>query len=170
MGTDETFKHSIPNAWMAASPGHPFFLMPLASAHAEIAKSRLFLHKLWYDFPSAEHMTGPVVLRNNINRYKAHGLDSKAAGLVGIGPFAEWSGNKHEVVLLPDHWVYPYSWQGGEALRAICSVEQESFDPKRCQEVLKVGDKGSISITYWSHTHRGKGADARNIEIVSHEG
>jgi mannosyltransferase OCH1-like enzyme len=54
IGTDKTFQHSIPNAWMAASPGHPFFLMPLASARAEIVKSRRFLHQLWYDFPSAE--------------------------------------------------------------------------------------------------------------------
>jgi hypothetical protein len=170
MGTDETFKNSIPNAWMAASPGHPFFLMPLMSARAEIAKSRRFAHQLWYASPSAEHMTGPIALLNNVHRYKAHGLGKEAAGLAAISPFADRSGNtKQEVVLLPNHWVYPFNWNSGEGLRAICSVEQQSFDPKRCQEILEVGHRGSISITYWSHTHRGKGADAKNIEIVSHE-
>jgi hypothetical protein len=170
MGTDRAFEHSIPNAWMAASPGHPFFLMPLASARAEIAKSRSFLHRLWYDYPSAEQMTGPIALRKLVNRYEAHGLDREAIGLAANSPFAEEFVNaKQAIVLLPNHWVYPFNWNEGDALRAICSVEQESFDSQRCKEVLEVGSRGSMSITYWSHTHRGKGIDEKNIEIISHE-
>ena len=115
-------------------------------------------------------MTGPIALRKNINRYEVHGLDRVAASLAASSPFVERSGNtKQEVVLLPNHWVYPFNWHAGEALRAICSVEQQSFNSKLCQEVLEVDDRGSISITYWSHTHRGKHTDAKNIEIVSHE-
>jgi hypothetical protein len=115
-------------------------------------------------------MTGPIALRNSINHYAVHGLDRVAAGLAGSSPFVEQSENtKQEVVLLPNHWVYPFNWYAGEALRAICSVEQQSFNSKRCQEVLKVGDRESISITYWSHTHRGKGTDEKNLEIVSHD-
>ncbi len=115
-------------------------------------------------------MTGPIALRKSVNRYMAHGLGREAADLAAISPFAARSGNtKQEVVLLPDHWVYPFNWNTEEGLRAICSAEQQSFDPKHCQEVLRVGHRGSISITYWSHTHRGKGSDAKNIEIISHE-
>lgn len=40
LGADETFEHSIPNAWMAASPRHPFFLLPWTRGHGESVARR----------------------------------------------------------------------------------------------------------------------------------
>jgi hypothetical protein len=70
-------------------------------------------------------MTGPVELRENVIRYIVHGLGRETTGLAAISPFGERSRNtKQEVVLLPNHWVYPFNWYTGDTLRAICSIEQ----------------------------------------------
>jgi hypothetical protein len=152
MGSDPTFDHSIPNAWMAASPGHPFFLFPVSAARAEIQKSRRMLHRWWYDYPSAEQLTGPIALRKNIEHYESCG---DAA---------------NKIIVLPDSMIYPFNWDTGEEVRSLCSAEKETFNETQCKEVLEVDSKGGISITYWSHTHRGKGPDVGNIERISREG
>ncbi|EHK20783.1 glycosyltransferase family 32 protein [Trichoderma virens Gv29-8] len=151
MGADQTFHHHLPNAWMAASARHPFFLLPLEFARAEIQKSRRIFHQLWYDYPSAEQLTGPIALAKNIGRYQICGdtLD--------------------KIILLPDNLIYPFNWNDGQEIRSICSAEKDSFDETQCKEMLSVDAKGSISITYWSHTHRGKGSDDENIDRISHE-
>ncbi|KAL7910593.1 hypothetical protein GGI35DRAFT_449143 [Trichoderma velutinum] len=151
MGSDQTFDHHLPNAWMAASVRHPFFLLPLEFAKAEIQKSKRILHQLWYDYPSAEQLTGPIALAKNVWRYQNCGdtLDS--------------------IILLPDGLIYPFNWNEGQEIRSICSAEKDSFNESRCKETLGVGVKGSISITYWSHTHRGKGSDHENIDRISQE-
>ncbi|KAB5585567.1 glycosyltransferase family 32 protein [Coniochaeta sp. 2T2.1] len=73
MGSNTSSPHSIPNAWMASTPGHPFFLAPLVSARAEIAKSRNLLQRPWYDYPSAEEMTGPTPCAKEFYRTKPLG-------------------------------------------------------------------------------------------------
>lgn len=152
MGSDSTFDHSIPNAWMAASAGHPFFLFPVSFAQAEIQKSRRILHRWWYDYPSAEQLTGPIALRKNIQQFESCG---DAAS---------------KIIILPDSMVYPFNWNTGEKVRSLCSAEKETFDETQCKDILNVDLKGSISITYWSHTHRGKGPDIENIERISQDG
>ncbi|OBT84788.1 hypothetical protein VE02_06921 [Pseudogymnoascus sp. 03VT05] len=168
MGADEDFAHSIPNAWMASSPGHPFFLMPPMSIRAHIAKSKSFIYWLFHRI-SAEEWTGPVALRNDILDFNEKGLRKEAAALAAIGPFASQAKmTEQEIVVLPGHWIYPYDWSVKE-LGPMCSVQQTTFDAKACQERLEVGKKGSISITYWSHTHDNKNDDAKNIDKVSHK-
>lgn len=152
MGSDSTFAHSIPNAWMAASARHPFFLFPVNFAQADIQKSRSILHRWWYDYPSAEHLTGPVALRKSIQQY-------------------EYCGDAaNKLILLPDSMIYPFNWDTKGKVRSLCSAEKDTFDESQCKDMLNVDLKGSISITYWSHTHRGKGPDIENIERISQDG
>ena len=64
MGTDPQSHHSIPNAWMASTPGHPFWLLPR--------------QKIAYDLPTAsssgggfpEFLTGPIQLFHTLNEYR----------------------------------------------------------------------------------------------------
>ncbi|KAB5583562.1 glycosyltransferase family 32 protein [Coniochaeta sp. 2T2.1] len=172
MGSNNTSPHSIPNAWMASTPGHPFFLSPLVSARAEIAKSRNLLQRPWYDYPPAEEMTGPNALRETILSYQASGLSRQARRLDRGGPFAVSKADKeemeHGIELLDEKWVYPFDW-GMEEVRGVCSVESDGFDAEACKKALKVEERAAVSITYWSHTHRGKGVDEKNIEAVSRE-
>ncbi|OBT52268.1 hypothetical protein VE04_07264 [Pseudogymnoascus sp. 24MN13] len=150
IGSNESFENSIPNAWMASSLGHPFFLMPALSVRT----------REW---------TGPVALYKAILEFNTSGLSQEAAALAAVGPFtSQAEKTKQEIVLLPSHWLYAYDWREKE-LRSICSVEAETFDAKACQEWLEVNKKGSISITYWSHTHDNKNSHAKNIGNVSHK-
>ena len=151
MGADETFEHSIPNAWMAASPRHPFFLLPMQFAEAQVHEKKSLLHRLGI-IPSAEHITGPIALRESIFRWKSSLKDL-------------WD----EVVLLPSHVVYPYSWKLPGELGPICSAMYSTLDEPLCKENLKVKEKGSLSITYWSNTHKGTGHNEKTIAQVSQD-
>lgn len=167
MGEDEKFDNSIPNAWMAASPGHSFFLMPLLSVRTRLAKSKSFLYWLFQN-SSAEHWTGPAALFHAIHDFNTNGLSREAAALAAVGPFApEAMEAKQEIIVLPSQWIYPYDWTV-RGLRSLCSAEAKTFDASACQERLEVGKKGGISITYWSHTHQGKSDHAKNIDNISH--
>lgn len=168
MGTNENFDNSIPNAWMASSPGHPFFLMPPLSVRPRIAKSKSFIYWL-FQHVSAEEWTGPVALYNAILDFNTNGISKEAVAMAAVGPFASLAKKtKQEIVLLPSHWIYPYDWSVKE-LRPLCSAEAETFDAKACQERLEVDKKGGISITYWSHTHDNKNDNAKNIDSLSNE-
>src|SRR5271170_3183399 len=56
MGHDGGFIHSIPNAWMASTPFHPFFMLPL-----EVVPNP--------NVATVEEVTGPVALRAQLQRY-----------------------------------------------------------------------------------------------------
>lgn len=153
LGDDSTYEQSIPNAWMASSPRHPFWLLPIDYAAAEVRRSRGSMSWLWYRSPDAEHVTGPIALRNNVLKWKT--------GLEDL-----WN----EVVLLPSDLVYPYSWKTPGSLGPICSTLFDTFNETACREGLRLDEKGSLAVTYWSHTHDShSGVSKHNVENLGHE-
>ncbi|KAG5973291.1 hypothetical protein E4U55_000600 [Claviceps digitariae] len=171
MGTRPDFSDSIPNAWMAASPGHPVF-MKLVHHIMELVNNTI--NDQDDKKPSAELVTGPVALREGLVKYeeekilKGPSLSEEPKQFTSNGPFAHDQAEDHQVLLLPGHLVYPYSWAyGGEDFRDDCWLLRQSFDADTCKAKLKVQQTGSICITYWSHTHMGSGhseANMKNIE------
>lgn len=166
MGDNPDFEHSIPNAWMAATPGHPLFLVHLEAIDRQVrgGKTAGLL---------PESLTGPVALREAIVNYEIgrvrHGLsiDPKVDAVKKNSPFADADYGDHRVILLPSEIIYPYSWgPEGEPVRDKCWVLKDGFDPDACKTRLKVGEKKSISITYWSHTHSPDGANAENMKHI----
>ncbi|KKF93016.1 Inositol phosphoceramide mannosyltransferase 3 [Ceratocystis platani] len=111
MGTDEQFEHSIPNAWMASTPGHPFFLLPLESVLKRFSRE-----KQWTDLP--EDVTGPVALRRAILKYQKHyiwekspeALENDMERYISAGSYKMRPDLKHTVQLLHHDVIYPYSW------------------------------------------------------------
>lgn len=147
MGTDDDSVHSIPNAWMASTPGHPFWLLTTE-------RIRDHLH----DGGTPEQITGPISLRDQVNEYfsKYHGdsslsLDEHHAK----SPWAEFypPQNIETLVVLPFWAIYPYSWQrDGDAYKDHCLVGQSKFNASRCKQVIGVRAWGTWSVTYWSHS------------------
>ncbi|KFY56753.1 hypothetical protein V496_06652 [Pseudogymnoascus sp. VKM F-4515 (FW-2607)] len=101
MGTDESFENSIPNAWMASSPGHPFFLMPPLSVQTRIAKSKSFIYWLFHKV-SAEKWTGPAALYRAILDFNTNGLSQEAAALSAVGPFASQAKKTKQDIVIDD--------------------------------------------------------------------
>lgn len=161
MGTDPTNAHSIPNAWMASTPGHPFWLLPLQHIAAKLAAN---------PFDSPEAITGPASLFETINEYNDlfHNtdfptLDAHYAGS-GWGSLYPPPIPAEELVILPFWAIYPFSWQrDGDAYKPHCLVGQESFDAARCKEVIGVEAWGSWSVTYWSHSWS-QGGEQQHME------
>jgi hypothetical protein len=171
MGDNPGFEHSIPNAWMASVPGHPFFLQPVLKVQEYMQNTGLS-NSLNFLLP--ESLTGPIALREAIMEYEVNRvkygnkLDDWTANLVQTGPFASQLDIPHEVILLPRHVIYPYSWGAdGEDVRDVCWVLRDDFNQEECKRRLQVEIKGSISITYWSHTHSPTGENTENIKFVT---
>lgn len=167
MGTDPSFEHSIPNAWMAASPGHPFFLVIMNEVKQ---RYKMIENKWrWTRVKPAETITGPVALRAAITEYQADKEAMKDA-VREHATSVEFKGERSkddEVVLLPSHVIYPYSWgSDGEHVRNVCWVVSNSFNAKVCKKRLAVEKDGSIAITYWSHTHSPSGHNEGNMKHI----
>ena len=153
MGTDDDFVHSIPNAWMGSTPGHPFWVLPLESVQQHIGNGAM-----------PEYLTGPPALYDRVKEYrdvydhdKGDNMDAHYGG----------SGWRHlykpsrdqetlppqSLVVLPFWEVYPYSWdRDGEAYRYFCFLTTAAYSAATCKEVLGLDHWGSHSITYWSHS------------------
>ncbi|KAG5926286.1 hypothetical protein E4U53_003114, partial [Claviceps sorghi] len=164
MGTRPEFEQSIPNAWMASSPGHPFFLE--AIEHVVELYNKSLAEGQWRP---AEDTTGPLVLRKSVIRYEEKkirngpGLGEEAQKHTAAGPFSHDQNENHRLILLPSHFIYPYSWShGGEEFRDACWVVNKAFNADQCKAKLGTEKAGSICITYWSHTHDG-GAYCRSV-------
>ena len=178
MGTDNTKKHSIPNAWMASMPAHPFWLLPL-----NIVASG---QKPYGDWPEA--VTGPDALFHMVNKYaREYSSDNtnhhdaslkldrylRNSALKDIylrsfdlkNPITDEDeeARKHRMILLNNELIFPY-WWGDRKLEIVCRAGVSSFDPETCKDVLDVRALGSWSVTYWSHSwSKGGGHDQEQL-------
>ena len=167
MGTDEGFEHSIPNAWMASPPGHPFYKLMMEWATQKIMSDGKLDSR-------PEAVTGPIALRNGIERFKKgiSGLevlllpDVLSAEAKKAFPMdSAWKESKVEV--LPFQYIYPYSWhRDGDMFRKYCWSTLSTFDAERCKELVAVNRWPSWTITYWSHTWNGDGPNKGNLQKV----
>ncbi|KAK3392710.1 nucleotide-diphospho-sugar transferase [Podospora didyma] len=169
MGLHNSLWASIPNAWMLSTPGHPFFLLPIQWTQWR----SVFTHDAfkWAPyFGTAESVTGPIALRNAILEYgKSYGpevsggakrlanrLAAHPMGSMFMNQTARGEGEGHRVELLHHDVIYPLSWHSWDHVEeehTTCKSTSDSLDVNLCKDMLEVEAKGSITITYWSHTH-----------------
>ncbi|KAI9190827.1 nucleotide-diphospho-sugar transferase, partial [Polychytrium aggregatum] len=128
LGKDMDFKHSIPNAWMASAPGHPFWMVVIN----EIMKGRK--RGVWV----AEEATGPIMLRTAWMIYSNY-----------------TSGETEQLVTLASEYIFPYNWSNSTDLIEICSAQRSTINENECKRLLRAqGRPGQkpYAITYWSHS------------------
>lgn len=150
MGTDDSFAHSIPNAFMAAAPNQAFWIGYLAHCmlawQAQHARARIV--------ERPERVTGPVVLHATVALYlyesdkfrelvrqfiRATALDLDAGELA-------WG----DLDLLPGHVLYPVNWKDNIHREFIAAAERRSA-PHTVAEARELFP-GSIAVTYWAHS------------------
>ena len=151
---DWTVRHSIPNAFMASTPHHPLWLLPLSNG-----MRRLLADKDWglidantdVDTSSSsdanvdtETMTGPVALLSAIESYRSSIIEKHPTSLTDlIHPilrrYADLAPHHHNVVVLEPAVIFPFSWavegknQRGKVYRHCRAALGYAFDPLRCQ-------------------------------------
>ncbi|KAK4939875.1 hypothetical protein LTR10_019943 [Elasticomyces elasticus] len=165
MGTDPGFSNSIPNAWMASTPGHPFFLLVVQSVKDSMG---------WGSRKGPEDLTGPARLYKMLEEYftagkfKGEKLDKHVASIPTAKQFTPREGLDHSIEVLPFNNIFPYSWErDGEAVRDVCWATQDTFSAERCKLLLATEHWPSYAITYWSHTWAGEGHDEDNVNAIS---
>jgi len=160
MGTDDNFGGSIPNAWMASTPGLPFWLLPSEAAEDLSSQSGI----------GPESTTGPNAWNDQVNVYDRGFRGGKGAGGKKLDQRYARSGWRHLykasitivrvlyaapqcLVVLPTYEIYPYSWwRDGDMFRDLCALPAETFNAKKCKLLLDLEHWGSHSITYWGHS------------------
>ena len=149
-----TDPHSgLPNAWMASTPGHPFWILPLESIEENISKNKV-----------PEFLTGPDALFEVVRTYEKEYAHENNSTLDKHCQHSVWSRIHHRALpnsqellppqsleLLPSWEVYPYSW-GEKAFIEVCGPGNSKFDAETCKDVLGVDQMGSHSISYFSHS------------------
>lgn len=131
-------EHGIPNAWMASTPGHPFWLLTISSAMSKLGvdenghlknsgKSQLefgWMEKIGIIKDSGkqpEAVTGPMALREQVLVYKDweksqnHGGSrrqdiSELPRHPALKIDQEAMEIQHGVKILPPTIIYPFSW------------------------------------------------------------
>lgn len=168
MGTDPDFDQSLPNAWMASTPGHPFWLLPLEACADHISSG-------W----SPEALTGPAALFNAALAYQGEYQEGKGRKLDEHYAKSGWrhlykqlsekapAPPPQSIEILPFYEIYPYSWhRDGQMYRDECWVSQPTFDAKRCKLLLGLDAWRSHSITYWSHSWTAEGHSDENMDAL----
>lgn len=158
MGRDPNFRDSIPNAWMASSPAHPFFWLPLSYVMDHPRRHR----------GQVEALTGPIALHQQVGIYKkntpaalSRNLQQSPLGTSNTSDLAV----EHQVVVLNETLIYPYSWnRDGRAFKYACQFNEFYFDPQLCKELLLTTEHESYAITYWSHSWTGTGHNKNNLQ------
>lgn len=171
MGTDKEFPHSIPNAWMASTPSHPFWLLPLESIKDNV-----------HSGTQPEFLTGPTALYARVEQYKEEyggGDKGKMDEHYATGPWRhlfkpsareQLTASPQSMVIIPFWEVYPCSWdRDGSMYRHVCWVLDDEFDAKRCKSFLGLDARKSHSITYWSHSwSESSGGNGHRHESMKH--
>jgi hypothetical protein len=166
MGSDFNYEHSIPNAWMASTPFHPFFLLPVEAIAQRVNDPG--------SGDSVETLTGPIALRDQINWYESHHDNGKT-----LIPYLRTTDMDkyfydshdliHSITLLAPEVIYPFSWtmSNENPLKQICSVKEDVYDSERCKDELGVRENGGYCITYWTHTWASDGHNEGNLAAVA---
>jgi hypothetical protein len=168
MGTETGFEHSIPNAWMASPPGHPFFKLMLQWAEEKVMSGEKLDNR-------PEAVTGPIALRSGIEKFNKHEYQNSGSVKTYNEILADPTPFEHEHIeaameVLPFHYIYPYSWaRDGDMFREFCWATRDSFDAQRCKDLVAVDHWPSYTITYWSHTWEREGANEANLRKISEE-
>lgn len=143
MGADPDFVHSIPNAVMASSPRHPFWLLVIAHL---IEAQRVD--------PAGrpEWLTGPVLLKTALDCYAqqpAQASEAIAAVARRLAPALQPAANDSVAVLCANDW-FPFNWADPihqmyrQALRAQGVVP----DVTLCRSLFP----NATLTTFWSHS------------------
>lgn len=155
MHPDRNFHSGLPNAWMASTPAHPFWTLPL---------EYIPTHAL--DNKTPEYLTGPDALFDVLRVYLkdyAHGprtvLDehhtkSIWAKIYGASLWDNLRYTPQSVEVLPPLYVFPFNW-ADVPIRRICWAGQPKFDAETCKDLLDVDRLGAYSISYFCHSWDG---------------
>jgi inositol phosphorylceramide mannosyltransferase catalytic subunit len=152
MGTDSTFEHFIPNAFLMSEPGDSFWLFYLL----EIEESWNKLKNTPNIHRKPEWVTGPVALKRTIYKMQKDPHAAKQSILrfveaKKIKAFKELELNLlGQMDIKPGHILYPIDWSD-----TIHQNFRSDFLQKKhllsVEEARQLFPK-SIAVTYWTHS------------------
>ena len=155
MHEDRTFHSGLPNAWMASTPAHPFWTLPLEYISTHVSDSK-----------TPEFLTGPDALFDIVKSYNKKYASKASAVLDKHHENSVWSqihnadpdttvaSPPQSLEVLAPLNIFPFNW-ADVPLRRVCWAGQPKFDAETCKDVLDVERLGSYSISYFGHSWDG---------------
>ncbi|KAJ3406433.1 hypothetical protein CcCBS67573_g01887 [Chytriomyces confervae] len=125
--------NSIPNAWMASVPEHPFWL--------HCAKLMMRLSEEGED--GVEQKTGPMMLKRALSEYNAILQNDTIKSAEKLLP----------IFIAEPNAIFPYSWVWTQNTdtHKVCSSQRKTFNEARCRKLVDP-KRTSFAISYWSHS------------------
>jgi len=127
LSDEHEWDENIPNAWMASSPGHPFWMFCLM----EIAKGSVLMNCEGDDCTRdyiIERTTGPWMLWRSVRYFQNYGDPKKDGTLTILEP----------KIVYPINWNAPYP---------VSCKDDGTWNETACYQQFP----DSFAITYWSH-------------------
>ncbi|MEW5319555.1 MAG: hypothetical protein WDW38_010700 [Sanguina aurantia] len=152
MGTNDSFSHSVPNAFMASVPGHPFWKFCIATSLMRWMVQLTLQEGVWY---GPESITGPVVLKDAVDVYQEfHRENAPARG---------------RLTILPAGTIYPVDWKAlldAQAqiklglplsedamwMEQCLQMNETLYNRASCQKAVTEHVPWAHAVTYWSHS------------------
>lgn len=146
-GPAEMHHHTMPNAFMASTPRHPLWLLPMSRVLTDYHADREGKAAQADYSGTAESTTGPEALLHSVETYRAWRGESRPSSTEvhvetstifhqTIAHLVPESAVEHEVIVLDTSIIYPFSWLGdveSEEHQTCRAAPGMPFDPIRCQ-------------------------------------
>jgi inositol phosphorylceramide mannosyltransferase catalytic subunit len=137
MSNDIYFEHNIPNAWMASSPGHPFWLFLVRVIQERYTE--ILLKQAQGDTTASigvERLTGPIVLKEAYETWKCTFGDDRA-----------------KVEVIDPGYVFVSNWNNKEeADYFIKMCNGSKITTQRQQQRCSKAFPNAHVLTFWTHT------------------
>jgi hypothetical protein len=136
LSEDVEFRHNIPNAWMASSPGHPFWLFLVRVIQERYTD--ILMREAQGDKDAdvgVESLTGPVVLKEAYDTWQCTFGDMANIEAIEAG------------------YVFVSNWNDEEKasyFRKKCQAEQITTEQQQ-KQCLKAFPRAHV-LTFWTHT------------------
>lgn len=127
LGKNSPPEHSVPNSFMASTPGHPFWMFCFAKMLSANLANRVGSY--------VETVTGPIMLKQALDEYRQR---------------QDESANDDNVVVLPQNLIYPIVWSDPATHYPDCNWGASNFSSEACHSHFE----DAYTVTYWAHGWR----------------
>lgn len=133
MSEETGFNQNIPNAWLASSPGHPFWIF-----FAQVVTKFVGLLQRDNQYVQAEQIAGPMILKQSLDAWNdIYGSDPTVeiikAGKVYVDDWHEFHGPNVR-------------------LKFYSNCPREMIHQKRFEQRCRKAYPDAYALTFWTHT------------------
>jgi hypothetical protein len=133
MSEETGFNQNIPNAWLASSPGHPFWIF-----FAEVVTKYVHLLQRDNQYVQAEQIAGPMILKQSLDAWNDIYKSDPTVGIIKAGK------------VYVDDWHEFHGPQTRSTFYSQCP--RERIHQKQAEQRCRKAYPDAYALTFWTHS------------------